>query len=321
MNAVLDVKDLTVTYRGARPMPAVRGASLSIARGEAVGIIGESGSGKSSVLMAILRLLDKDATIGGAVEFDGKNLLAADGAQLRALRGDRLGIVFQNPLASFSPVFPLATQFLAVQHRLTEPRRAKLARAVEALRGVGIAEPEKRIGAFPHEFSGGMLQRAAIALALMSEPDLLIADEPTTALDATTEAQIIELFHDLRRRFAGAILIVSHQPNVIAELCDRVLVMYGGVIVEEGPTASVLNDPRHPYTRRLLACEPAHIQTVTHQLPTIPGRPPDLSRFTGGCAFAERCLEKLAICETTEPALEEFAPGRRTRCHLIGGGS
>lgn len=321
MSAVLDVKGLTVTYRGKRPMPAVRGASLSIARGEAVGIIGESGSGKSSLLMAILRLLGHEAEIGGTVDFYGKNLLAADDEDLRALRGDRLGIVFQNPLSSFSPVFPLATQFLAVQHRLEAPRRVKLARAIEALRGVGIAEPEKRIRAFPHEFSGGMLQRAAIALALMSEPDLLIADEPTTALDATTEAQIIDLFHDLRRRFSGAILIVSHQPNVIAELCDRVLVMYGGIVVEEGPTKAILNDPRHPYTKRLLACEPAHIEAVTRQLPTIPGRPPDLSRFTGGCAFAERCLEKVEGCETTEPALAEFASGRRARCHLIGGGS
>jgi oligopeptide/dipeptide ABC transporter ATP-binding protein len=314
MSAVLDVRDLRVTYPGTRP--AVRGVSFAIERGEAVGIIGESGSGKSSVLLALMRLLG-DAAVEGSVCFNGDDLVAAPEAHLRELRGDRLAMVFQDPQTSFSPVFPLSTQFLAVQHRRAESRAAKLARAVEALRGVGIAEPERRIRAYPHAFSGGMLQRAAIALALMSSPDLLIADEPTTALDATTEAQIIALLRDLRQRYAGAVLIVSHQPNVIAALCDRVLVMYGGVIVEEGPTAQVLNDPRHPYTRRLLACEPAHIETVTRHLPTIPGRPPDLALLEAGCAFAERCLQKTQCCEITAPQLLPIAKDRSARCHAL----
>jgi oligopeptide/dipeptide ABC transporter ATP-binding protein len=316
MNAVLDVRDLRVIYPGVRPVPAVRGVSFAIRKGEAVGIIGESGSGKSSVLLALLRLLGT-AAVSGTVCFNNDDLIAASEERLRELRGDRLAMVFQDPQTSFSPVFPLSTQFLAVQHRRAESRAAKLARAVEALRGVGIAEPERRIRAYPHAFSGGMLQRAAIALALMSSPDLLIADEPTTALDATTEAQIIVLLHDLRRRFSGAVLIVSHQPNVIAELCDRVLVMYGGVIVEEGPTEQVLRDPRHPYTRRLLACEPAHIETVTRHLPTIPGRPPDLSLLQAGCVFAERCLQKTDCCESAEPLLAPIAEQRSARCYAL----
>jgi oligopeptide/dipeptide ABC transporter ATP-binding protein len=314
MSAVLNVQDLRVTYPGAQP--AVRGVSFAIARGEAVGIIGESGSGKSSVLLALMRLLG-DAAVGGSAHFNGDDLVAASEECLRALRGDRLTMVFQDPQTSFSPVFPLSTQFLAALHRRAESRDAKLVRAIEALRGVGIAEPERRIRDYPHAFSGGMLQRAAIALALMSSPDLLIADEPTTALDATTEAQIIALLRDLRQRYSGAVLIVSHQPNLIAALCDRVMVMYGGVIVEEGPTAQVLKDPRHPYTRRLLACEPAHIETVTRHLPTIPGRPPDLSLLQAGCAFAERCLQKVDGCTIVEPQLLPVAEARRARCYAL----
>jgi oligopeptide/dipeptide ABC transporter ATP-binding protein len=316
---ILDVRNLDVAYRGGEgPVRAVRNVSLSISRGEAVGVMGESGSGKSTLLLAILQLLGQGTETRGEVCFKGEDLIIAGRQRLGQLRGDRLAMVFQDPQASFSPVFALATQFLAVQHRLKMSRRAKLARAVEALRGVGIPDPEHRIHCYPHQFSGGMLQRAAIALALMSSPDLLIADEPTTALDATMEAQIIALLHDLRRRFDGAVMIVSHQPNVIAELCDRVVVMYGGTVVEEGPTAQILNDPRHPYTRRLIACEPSRIAVATRKLPTIPGSPPDLARLDGGCAFAARCLDRMDRCGLSEPALALAAAGRQVRCHLVG---
>jgi oligopeptide/dipeptide ABC transporter ATP-binding protein len=315
---ILDVRHLDVAYPGGEgPVRAVRDVSLAIRRGEAVGVMGESGSGKSTLLLAILRLLGSGVDTAGEVRFNDEDLVAATPQRLGQLRGDRLAMVFQDPQASFSPVFTLASQFLAVQHRSRDSRRAKLARAVEALRGVGIPDPERRIRCYPHQFSGGMLQRAAIALALMSSPDLLIADEPTTALDATMEAQIIALLHDLRRRFDGAVMIVSHQPNVIAELCDRVLVMYGGVVVEEGPTAQVLNDPRHPYTRRLIACEPSRIAVATRRLPTIPGAPPDLSSLDGGCAFAARCLERTEACALAEPQLGVIGPDRLARCHLV----
>jgi oligopeptide/dipeptide ABC transporter ATP-binding protein len=296
---------------------ALRNVSISIEAGRIVGIVGESGCGKSTLISAIIRLLAPNAKIErGAILFKDSDLLALDPEAMRALRGVDISMVFQDPMTSLNPVMTIGRQMTDIQYRDNRSKAEKLARAASLLERVGIADPAEQLKRFPHHLSGGMRQRVAIAMALMAEPALLIADEPTTALDATLEVQIIERLQQLQRDFACAILFISHHLGVIAELCDEVVVMYAGEVVESGATRDVFLEPRHPYTRRLLECDPARIEQATRNLPVIPGGLPDMVNLPGGCVFRSRCDQAFDRCAGERPALE--GDEHRAACHVTG---
>lgn len=266
--ALLEVRELSVQYSGR--VTAVDRATITANSGEVIGIIGESGSGKSTLSAAVAGLLPDFARItSGSVEFRGADLLNLPQAERRRLLGDEIAMVFQDPMTAFNPVLPIGEQLIDFQHRIGGSRHEKRERAAAMLAKVGIPHAHHRLRLYPHELSGGMRQRAAIAAALLVSPSLLIADEPTTALDVTMEAQIIHLFRELRRDYGGAIIIVTHHLGVVAELCDRIYVMYKGKIVEEGGCDQIFHSPRHPYTKALLTCDPACIEGVTEYLPVI----------------------------------------------------
>ena len=322
MAALLEVDGLSVDFTGAqRPIHALRDIHFSIDRGRIVGLVGESGSGKSTLSLAILRLLAPSArVVAGTIRFEGTDLFALSNEEMRALRGERISMVFQDPMSSLNPVLTIGAQMVDVQFRHGDVSRAeKRARAVALLKRVGIPDPERRIDQYPHQFSGGMRQRISIAMALLSRPDLLIADEPTTALDVTLEAQILDLLRDLRRDFAGAILLVSHHLGVVAEICDEVVVFYAGELVEQAPVKELFADPRHPYTKALLDCDPGRLADDAQNFPTIPGRLPDLGEARTHCIFAARCPLAFERCRVEVPAMTEVAPGHRASCHLLGG--
>lgn len=322
---VLEIRDLTVAYRTPRGrLPALRGVNITVPRGEIVGVVGESGCGKSTLISAIIRLLAANAEIeSGSIGFEGRDLLGLSPQEMRALRGDRMSIVFQDPMTSLNPVLTIGRQMTDIQYRNQSSAAEKRARAVELLARVGIPDPESRLGQYLHEFSGGMRQRIAIAMALMAEPALLVADEPTTALDATLEVQIIHRLRELQKDFHCSILFISHHLGVIAELCDRVVVMYAGEVVEQGAVRDVFHRAAHPYTRKLLECDPARIAEATRNLPTIPGDIPDLVALPAGCIFAERCDQALPSCTTTWPqrrlvaGSQDDADGHFAACHLL----
>jgi peptide/nickel transport system ATP-binding protein len=315
MTPLLAIEDLSVTYPAATgAVQAVRGVSLSVARGEVLGIVGESGCGKSTLAAAIINLLPPGARItSGAVRLNGTDILHLPAAAQRAVRGSALAMVFQDPMTAFNPVLTIGRQ-LADFVGAHDPSRARPALLARMLDRVGIPDPERCLERYPHELSGGMRQRVAIAAALLLEPQVLIADEPTTALDVTMEAQIIHLLRDLRASFNGAIVIVTHHLGVIAELCDRVAVMYAGEVVEEGPVDAIFHDPQHPYTRALLACDPAVVEPDTGRLPTIGGRIPDLAALPPGCAFRPRCALALPVCEGPPPRRRPVS-ARSVLCH------
>jgi oligopeptide/dipeptide ABC transporter ATP-binding protein len=314
----LVVDRLSVDYAtAAGPLHALRDIRLEVGAGEIVGLVGESGSGKSTLIQAILRLLSPGATVtAGSVALEGIDLLGLDAEAMRRLRGDRISVVFQDPMSSLNPVLTVGRQMLDIQYRRAEPRAQKRRRAVEMLKRVRIPDAERRLECYPHEFSGGMRQRIAIAMALMAEPALLIADEPTTALDATLEVATIGLLKGLQQEFGCAILFVSHHLGVVAELCDRVNVMYAGEVVESGPIRPVFQHPRHPYTQRLLDCDPARVRERTRHLPTIPGDLPDLVDLPSGCIFADRCPAVFAPCRRAPPPSERTPEGDFVRCYL-----
>ncbi|MFN0115198.1 MAG: ABC transporter ATP-binding protein [Paracoccaceae bacterium] len=305
----LSVEGLTVEYRtGGAAVRAVRGVTLAVDRGEVLGIVGESGCGKSTLAAAMMNLLPTGGRVtGGKVRIGGEDLFALPPDAQRRLRGDRIAIVFQDPMTAFNPVLTIGAQ-------LADFTRRDMAALTGALSDVGIPNPVRCLTRYPHELSGGMRQRVAIAAALLTKPQVLIADEPTTALDVTMEAQIIHLLRRLRTRFDGAVVIVTHHLGVIAELCDRVAVMYAGEVVEEGPVDDIFHDPRHPYTRALLACDPAVVDPGTGRLPAIGGRIPDLAALPPGCAFAPRCALVHAACAMPPPRRVPEA-GRSVLCH------
>lgn len=311
--ALLSVENISVDYRtGGRPLHALRNVSLTAARGEAIGIVGESGCGKSTLSLAIPGLLPTAAAMtSGRIVFDGASL---DGGRQSALRGRDIAMVFQDPMTAFNPVLTIGEQLVDFAARRGGSKRERRAKAIGLLGRTGISAPEQRFDAYPHELSGGMRQRAAIAAALMVEPSLLIADEPTTALDVTTEAQIIELFRELRQDFGGAIIVVTHHLGVVAQLCDRVYVLYAGEAVEEGPVERIFNAPEHPYTKALLACDPARIAGGVKPLPVIAGRLPDLRDPPRGCSFAPRCGRRTEACETRGAVRIELAWGHTVLC-------
>jgi oligopeptide/dipeptide ABC transporter ATP-binding protein len=314
--ALLSVEGLRVGFRSADGgvIEAVRGVDFSVAPGEAVGIVGESGSGKSLSMLAVMRLLGAPAsTTGGRVIFDGEDLLAADETRMRALRGRDIAMVFQDPQSSLNPALTIGRQITDVvrAHRGVSAGEARRI-AAESLERVGIRDAGRRLASYPHEFSGGMRQRALIAMAIACRPRLLIADEPTTALDVTVQAQIVDLIAELRRELGLAIVFISHNLQLVAEIVDRVVVMYGGKVVEDGPVEAIERAPRHPYTSLLKACVPSLIGPVG-PLTAIEGAPPRLGRLPAGCPFSPRCPDAIEPCAVEMPALVTEA-GHRTAC-------
>jgi peptide/nickel transport system ATP-binding protein len=298
---LLDVRDLRVTFRTRRGrLTAVDGVSFTVEPGEVLGVVGESGSGKSVSMLSTLGLIrDPNAGVTGTARFRGRDLLAAGERELRAIRGRDIAVIFQDPMTSLTPVYTIGWH-IAEQIRAHEEvsRSEAEQRAVRLLAEVGIPNAADRVHAYPHQFSGGMRQRAIIAMALACNPALLIADEPTTALDVTTQAQILELMRRLRADHGSAIVIITHDMAVVSEIADRVLVLYGGRVVEQGPKTEVFRRPRHPYTWGLLGSVPRVTGAKVRRLPSIPGTPVSPLDLPAGCAFAPRCRFRHVACDT-----------------------
>ena len=284
---------------------AVSDVSLSVSEGEIFGLVGESGCGKTTLAMALMGLLPATAHVAGSVRFQGLELLGLPPDELRRLRGDRISMIFQDPMTSLDPTFSVGEQVAETitAHRDVDDARAK-ERALELLGDVGIPEPERRFGDAPHRLSGGMRQRVVIATALANEPALVLADEPTTALDVTIQAQVLDLLRDLRTRLRTTIVLITHDLGVVAQICDRVGVMYAGQLVEVAPVAEIFRSPRHPYTQALLAALPTQ-QQVPGSLRVIPGRVPNLADPPPGCRFSTRCPYVMDVCATVPPLAHE----------------
>ena len=318
---VLDVRDLQVTFPGANgPIRPVRGISFAVRRGEAVGIVGESGSGKSLTALAVSRLVDDSARVDATrLELLGHDLRAPDTAVQRKLLGTTMAMVFQDPMTSFNPTRRIGRQLAEVSvHHHGLSRREAMARAVDRLDAVRIPEAGQRAGQYPHEFSGGMRQRAMIGMGLMGTPALIVADEPTTALDVTVQQQVLDLLAAIREADDVALILISHDVSVVGEVCDRVLVMYAGRIVEDLPAAELATGARHPYTRALAAAVPHMATDLDQPLATIPGRPVDPADVPPGCAYADRCPLADAHCRAEDPPLVEDGRGRRVACWHAG---
>jgi peptide/nickel transport system ATP-binding protein len=313
---LLDIQDLGIGYATERgTLQALRHVSLQVQPGEILGLAGESGCGKSTLISALLHLLPDNATVtGGSIRFGGEEMLGASQTRLRAMRGQEIAVVFQDPMTALNPVLTIGRQMRDIQYRLNIGRAEKNRRSAEMLGRVGLPDPEARLHDYPHELSGGMRQRVAIAMAALMKPRLLIADEPTTALDATLEVQIIELLRELQQEIGCAILFVTHHLAVIAELCDRVVVMYAGQSVEEGPVAQAFGAPAHPYTARLIDCDPGRLERRVPVLPSIPGTLPSLIEPPAGCIFRPRCDRADDRCETDPPRIS-LGNGHRALCH------
>jgi oligopeptide/dipeptide ABC transporter ATP-binding protein len=300
---------------------AVDGVDLTVRRGEIVGLVGESGSGKSVTALSVLRLVDQPGRIvGGSIRFNGQDLRAASNEEMRALRGSRIGMIFQQPISSLNPSYRVGFQISEVYEAHERLKRSEgWKRAENMMAKVGIPDARQRSRAFPHQVSGGQAQRVMIAMALAANPALLIADEPTTALDVTIQAQILDLIRDLQADLGMAVVLITHDLGIVAELCDRVAVMYAGQIVEEADTRTLFREPKHPYTQGLIGSVPV-VGQRRHRLEVIPGRVPNLVDLPVGCRFASRCRAReehgLTQCTEALPALVEVAPGHRVRCYL-----
>ena len=324
MNQVplLEVRDLTTHYvsaRGTRVTRAVQDVSFTLRDGETLGIVGESGSGKSTLALSLLRLLPPAARIvSGAMRFDGEDLLAKSPAEMRRIRGKRIAMILQDPMASLNPLFTVGDQ-VAEPLRVHEgtPRRRAWERARGLLGAVRIAAPDMRVRNYPHELSGGMRQRIVGAIAISCGPRLLIADEPTTSLDVTIQAQYLALLRDLQRAQHLAMIFITHNLGIVARMCDAVAVMYAGRIVESGPVREIFNAPRHPYTRALIESIP-RLGESNGRLTAIEGQPPDPASLPEGCAFHPRCPLRLEKCATERPRDSVVGGGHRTACWLHG---
>jgi peptide/nickel transport system ATP-binding protein len=323
---LLEIHDLvTAFHTPAGRVPAVDGVSLSIERGGALGLVGESGCGKSVTAMSVLGLVAAPGRIERGtilLEVEGRpvDLVGLPEGRLRQVRGGRVGMIFQEPMTSLNPVFTIGNQVAeAVRLHRKASRQAARARALELFRLVRIADPERRLDEYPHQLSGGMRQRVMIAMALACEPELLIADEPTTALDVTIQAQILELLADLRRRLGMALLLITHDLGVVAETCDQVAVMYAGKIAEQAPAAELFARPLHPYTIGLLAARPEHRKVSGAPLAAIPGMVPQPQEFPAGCRFHPRCgFVREPRCTAEPPELRPLGAGHFARCHFAG---
>ena len=313
--SLLQIDKLSVTFDGEDgPVHAVNDLSLSINRGETLGIVGESGSGKSQTAFSIMGLLAPNGRTDGSVRFDGQEILGAKPKVLNKLRAERIAMIFQDPMTSLNPYMRIADQMTEVLtlHKGMSKRDA-LAESVRMLDAVKIPAAKERIRLFPHEFSGGMRQRVMIAMSLLCKPDLLIADEPTTALDVTVQAQIMDLLGDLQKDFGMATILITHDLGVVAGFCERVLVMYGGRVMEQGPTEPLFAQPTHPYTRGLLAAVP-RVDDQDATMKAIPGNPPNMAAPPQGCPFRPRCTYAGEDCRVMPP-LAPFAEGRARACH------
>jgi len=320
--ALLEVENLQTHFRTPEGVNrAVDGVSFTVEAGETVAIVGESGCGKSVTANSIMRLVPQPpGSIAGAIRFEGRDLLKLSEPAMRKIRGDDISMVFQEPMTSLNPVLTIGRQIaepLRLHQGLT--RNQVEQRVVEMLSVVGIAEPRRRAREYPHQLSGGMRQRVMIAIALACRPKLLIADEPTTALDVTIQAQILSLMADLKQRFGSAIILITHDLGVVAEIARRVMVMYAGRKVEEAPVAELFRSPRHPYTRGLLSAVPklgSSLADAQTRLAEIPGVVPSLKQRIAGCVFASRCALAADLCRRVAPALEEKAPAHFAACHF-----
>jgi oligopeptide/dipeptide ABC transporter ATP-binding protein len=316
---LLTVSDLrTYFYTSAGVARAVDGVSFSIAPGETLGIVGESGCGKSVTALSILRLVQRPGRIepGSRINFEGQDLLQLDDAGIRRVRGNRIAMIFQEPMTALNPVFTVGDQIAeVVRVHTTESRKAAWDRAVEMLTVVGIPAPADRARQYPHQLSGGMRQRVLIAMALVMNPALVIADEPTTALDVTIQAQILELLADLQRRLGTSIAMITHDLGVIAEVASRVVVMYGGEVVEEARVETLFSEPHHPYTEGLLHAMP-RVGRRQERLAVIPGSVPPPTAWPSGCRFRDRCPYAWDRCANEHPPLYQIGAGHVSRCHL-----
>ena len=317
---VLRIRDLSVNYQTDRGvLEAIRHVNLDIPKGSIVGVVGESGCGKSTLITSIIRQLDDNADIpNGSIEFEKQDLLKLSLDKMRNISGTKLSIIFQDPMSTLNPVLSIGRQMIDIQYRDKISKKRKKQRSIDMLTKVGIPDPRNQLNQYPYELSGGMQQRVSIAMALQAGPSLLIADEPTTALDTTLEVQILKLLKELHEEMGCSILFVSHHLGVIAELCDHVVVMYAGEIVEQGSTYEIFNNPAHPYTVKLLECDPASISKKQNLLPTIPGEIPDLINLSGGCIFKNRCDQSIERCDKVTPILNKFDTHHFVSCHLIG---
>ncbi len=343
--SLLDIRNLGVgfpSHDGRFTLPAVRDVSFSLDTGEVLGLVGESGSGKSATALAILRLLPPQASTQGEIRFAGTDLLHTSHDAMRSIRGARISMIFQEPMTALNPVMRVGDQVaeavlahgqspktrqVSIDHRPSTiddihsrgrvDKNQAWSLAVQAMSDVGISYPDRRSRDYPHQLSGGMRQRVMIAMAIVNRPELLIADEPTTALDVTIQAQILELLAELRRKFSLAMLFISHDLAVVSQVSDRVAVMYAGSIVELGPAREVFTSPAHPYTRGLLHSAPTLRTDRTRPLATIDGSVPGLQSLPAGCAFEPRCEARISDCASAMPPLAEVAPGHLARCPVV----
>jgi oligopeptide transport system ATP-binding protein len=320
MENLLEVKDLRVSFQTFfGEVEAVRGVSFSVGRKETVAIVGESGCGKTVTANSIMQLLPVPPAVikGGEIVFDGENLLNKTEKEMQQIRGNRITMIFQDPMTSLNPTMRIGSQIVEglVKHKRID--RAEAAKkAVEMLKMVAVPQPEKRVNQYPHEFSGGMRQRVMIALAMVCGPQLLIADEPTTALDVTVQAQILELMKDLQERMGMSIILITHDLGIVADMSSRVVVMYAGQIVETGLTAEIFASPMHPYTKKLLASVPRLDMRRDEPLYSIDGTPPDLYIPPKGCSFYDRCGEAMRICKDNLPDFFKHSGSHESRCWL-----
>lgn len=319
MSRILEVKDLKTSFKThLGDVKSVRGISFHLDKGEALGIVGESGCGKSVTMMSIMRLLADNANIEAEeIIFNDKDITSPSEKEMQKIRGNEMAMIFQDPMTSLNPLFTVGDQLTEhlIKHKKLSKKEA-IEEAIKMLGLVGIPSPEKRIKQFPHEFSGGMRQRVMIAMSLICEPNLIIADEPTTALDVTIQAQILDLMKDLKEKLDTSIILITHDLGVVADLCTRINVMYGGLIVEEGTTEDIFYRGKHPYTWGLLRSVPNPKSDLKEKLIPIDGQPPDLLKPPVGCPFTARCDYAMKVCKEKLPPLFQVGEGHKSRCWL-----